>query len=81
MSKRNPLVATVRVSEGDQLGETMKRLRIWLDSERIQPSEFTTAVDSGGYMLTFAFRNLQDAERFRAQFRALPILQPDISYS
>jgi hypothetical protein len=73
MSDRNSLTAVVRLSQGDQLGETMKRLRIWLDSERIEPSEFTTAVDAGGYTLTFAFRSLEDAERFRAQFAALPI--------
>jgi hypothetical protein len=68
MSDRDPLTTVVRLSQGDQLGETMKRLRIWLDSERIEPSEFKTAVDAAGYTFTIGFRRPQDAKRFRAQF-------------
>ena len=65
MSNRTPLTTLVRLS---QLGATMKRLRIWLDSERIEPSDFKTAVDAAGYTFTIGFRRPQDAERFRAQF-------------
>jgi outer membrane lipoprotein-sorting protein len=80
MSDRNSLTAVVRLSQRDQLGESMKRLRIWLDSERIEPSEFTTAADAGGYTFTITFRSLRDVEHFCTQFQALPILQPDILY-
>jgi hypothetical protein len=48
----------------------MKRLRIWLDSERIEPSDFKTAADGAGHSFTIGFRRPQDAKRFRAQFGA-----------
>jgi hypothetical protein len=64
MSDRNSLTAVVCLSQGDQLGDAMKRLRIWLDSKRIDPGEFTTAADAESYTLTFAFRSLEDAEHF-----------------
>jgi hypothetical protein len=60
----------VRLSPGQYLGETMIRLRTWLDREKIQPAEFSTAVDAKGYKLTLGFVNTDDAERFRAQFGA-----------
>jgi outer membrane lipoprotein-sorting protein len=60
----------VRVSPGQQLGETMIRLRTWLDREKIQPAEFKTAVDGKGYKFTIGFLNTNDVERFRAQFGA-----------
>jgi hypothetical protein len=41
MSNRD-LTAVVRLSTGDELGETMRRLRIWLDTEKIQPAVFAT---------------------------------------
>jgi hypothetical protein len=68
MSNRMPLTAVVRLSQGGELGATMKRLRIWLDSERIEPSDFKTGVDAAGYSFTIGFRRPKDAERFRAQF-------------
>jgi outer membrane lipoprotein-sorting protein len=68
MSNRRRLTTVVLLSQGDQLGAAMKRLRIWLDSERIEPSDFKTAVDADGYTFTIGFRRAQDAKRFRAQF-------------
>jgi hypothetical protein len=72
-------MTVVRLSQSDQLGAAMKRLRIWLDSERIEPSEFTTALDVAGYTFTIGFRRPQDAERFRAQFAAQPASRSGIS--
>jgi outer membrane lipoprotein-sorting protein len=68
MLDRDPLSIVVRLSEGDELGETMKKLRIWLDSETICPANFKTEADAAGYTFTFGFRTTQDAERFRARF-------------
>ena len=48
----------------------MKRLRIWLDSEGIEPSDFKTAAEATGYTFTIEFRRPQDAKRFRAEFGA-----------
>ncbi|HEU0215797.1 MAG TPA: hypothetical protein VFQ90_03995 [Stellaceae bacterium] len=70
MSNRTPMTTVVRLSQGDQLGTTMKRLRIWLDGERIEPREFKTVADAAGYTFTIGFRRPQDAKRFRAQFGA-----------
>jgi hypothetical protein len=70
MSNRTPLTTVVRLSQGNELGATMKRLRIWLDSERIEPSDFKTAADAAGYTFTIGFRRPQDAKRFRTQFGA-----------
>jgi len=70
MSDRKPLTSVVRLSRGDELGATMKRLRIWLDSERIEPSDFKTAADAAGYTFTIEFRSPKDAKRFRTQFGA-----------
>jgi len=67
MSEDNSTV--VRLTQIDHLGAAMQRLRIWLDSERIEPSEFKAAVDATGYTFTIEFRSFPDADRFRAQFR------------
>jgi hypothetical protein len=66
MSRSYPFTTVVRLSSGEQLGKTMNRT--WLDSEKIQPAEFRTMADAKGYVFTIGFRNLNDADRFRAQF-------------
>jgi hypothetical protein len=63
----------VRVSHGSPLGDVMKDVRTWLDSQKIQPSKFTTAADAKGYLMTLAFRDEHEAERFRLQFRVLNV--------
>jgi hypothetical protein len=68
MALRGPFTVIVRISKGASLGETMKRLRLWLDGEKIQIAQFETAVDAGGLRLSMGFRTIQDADRFRAQF-------------
>ena len=65
-----PVTTVVRVSPGQHLGETMIRFRTWFDSQKIQPAEFSSAVDAKGYKLTIVFLNTNHAERFRTQFRA-----------
>jgi hypothetical protein len=65
MSDRDPLTAVVRLSASDELGEAMRRLRIWLDGEKIQPAVFATGADAAGYTFTIGFRSAQDANRFR----------------
>lgn len=68
MADHNSTVVRLRLSQIDQLGAAMQRLRIWLDSEKIEPSEFTVTTDAAGCTLTIEFRSLQDADRFRLQF-------------
>jgi hypothetical protein len=63
-----PQSVIIRLSQGELLGETMSRLRTWLDSEKIQSSGFTTSAGAMGYTFTIGFRSIIDADRFRAQF-------------
>lgn len=37
---------SVRVPYGDPLGDVMSRIRTWLDDQKIEPANFTTAVKS-----------------------------------
>jgi hypothetical protein len=64
----DPFTVTVRLSKGDPLGETMIRLRTWLDAAKIQPAAFRTNADPKGYTFAIGFRDMNDADRFRAQF-------------
>lgn len=66
----DPLNVVVRLSQGHELGETMKRLRIWLDSQKIRPTVFKTMPDAKGFTFAISFRDVQDADRFRARFAA-----------
>jgi hypothetical protein len=59
----------VRVPHAEDVGETMRKIRIWLDHQKIQPASFRTTADSRGYLLTLEFRTEETAERFRQQFR------------
>lgn len=68
MRDRHTIV--VRLSQGARLGDTMHRLRIWLDAEKIQHADFKTQADSKGYTFTIGFLTAGDADRFRAQFSA-----------
>lgn len=63
-------ISIVRLSEGDELGAIMSRLRTWLDGQKIQPATFKTFVDAKGYLLENGFRTTDEAGRFRAQFSA-----------
>jgi hypothetical protein len=76
MSNRTPQTTVVRLSQGDELGATMKRLRIWLDSERIEPSDFKTAVDAAGYTFTIGFRATHNRCRVMGHFAAGGLIVP-----
>ena len=65
----DPFTAVVRVPINGSLGEVMMKTRAWLDSQKIQLFQFTTAVDGKGYACRFQFQRIGDADRFRAQFR------------
>jgi hypothetical protein len=70
MPLNDPLTAMVRVSQDDQLGDAMNRIRTWLDGEKIQTASFATIPDAEGYTLKVGFKTAADAERFRRQFSA-----------
>jgi hypothetical protein len=68
-----PDTAIVRVPFGG-LGKTMMKTRLWLEDQKIELFEVTTSLDADGYACRFQFRKINDADRFRAQFR-----QPEAS--
>jgi hypothetical protein len=53
------------------LGETMRDIRIWLDSERIEPVDFKTVVGRAGLGFEITFHDERDAERFQERFPSL----------
>jgi hypothetical protein len=63
----------VRVPHVEDVGETMKKIRIWLDHRKIQPVSFRTTGDARGYLLTIDFRTEETAEYFRQQFRTVDV--------
>jgi len=53
------------------LATTIKDIRTWLVSERIEPVEFKTVVGRGGLGFEISFREESEAERFQQQFASL----------
>jgi hypothetical protein len=65
----NPLVVHVETSLGKPFGETMNAIRMWLDSQKIQPTAFKVVPGASGQRgFVIAFGQEHEAERFRQQF-------------
>jgi hypothetical protein len=64
----NPLIVRIETSAANKLGELMKSIRSWLDSQKIQPATFK--VVRGSYELTFLHDH--EAAQFREQFGSQP---------
>jgi hypothetical protein len=65
----NPLVVHVETSAGKSFGETMNAIRLWLDSQKIQTTNFKIVPAANGYRrFEIAFRLEDEAELFRQQF-------------
>jgi hypothetical protein len=52
-------------------GKTMNELRIWLDGEKIEPTEFKTVVARAGLGFEISFKSEWEAERFQQRFPSL----------
>ena len=59
----------VRVPRVEDLGETMSKIRTWLDRQKVQTASFRTTADPSGHLLTIGFASEENAKRFRKQFR------------
>lgn len=68
MASANPLVIHVETRAGSSLGEIMNSIRSWLDSQKIQPTTFKTVIVGSALALEIAFRQEDEAWRFRQQF-------------
>jgi hypothetical protein len=54
-------------------GTTMKEMRTWLDSEKIQPLSFKTVVREAGLGFEISFRDEREADRFLRRFASLVV--------
>jgi outer membrane lipoprotein-sorting protein len=61
---------TLRVESlpGTPFGDTMNEIRMWLDSQKIQPLDFKTVAGGAGLGFEIRFRNQDEATRFRERF-------------
>ena len=71
MASRVPVVVQAETSKNLLLGKTMKDIRTWLDSERIEPVHFRTVASSAGLGFELSFRREREAERFQQRFASL----------
>lgn len=73
MALLSPVVAR---PENSPLDKTMRDIRSWLASERIEPIFFKTVVDGNGLGFEISFRDERDAERFQKRFASLLLRAP-----
>jgi hypothetical protein len=66
-----PVMVQAENSRNMPLAKTMKDIRIWLDSERIEPVQFKTVVGRAGLGFEISFSQENQAERFQERFASL----------
>ena len=66
-----PVVVHADNPRNAPLDKAMNDIRVWLDSERIQPVEFKMVVNGRDLGFEISFRHEEDAARFEAQFASL----------
>jgi hypothetical protein len=64
-------VRTEPLTRSTSLGSTLSDIRIWLDSEKIEPTDFKTIASRKGLGFEIIFKSERDAERFQQQFPSL----------
>ena len=73
-----PNVIRTETLRDTPLGSAMAEIRVWVDSEKIQPVEFKTVVSYGAVGFEISLKSDRDAERFQQRFR--PLLSDDRGY-
>ena len=71
MALRTPLVVQPKTAGNTPFAETMKDIRIWLDSEGIEPADFKAVVGRVGLGFEISFNDQREAERFQKRFASL----------
>jgi hypothetical protein len=66
-----PVVVQAENSASAPLAKTMREIRIWLDSERIEPVHFKTVVGRCRLGFEISFRKEDEAGRFQDRFASL----------
>jgi len=65
-----PLTVFVETPVGKPFGATMNAIRTWLDSHKIQSTNFKVVPTARGFGLEIAFGQEHEAQRFRQEFAA-----------
>jgi hypothetical protein len=71
MALLRPVVVQSENQGSTSLATTIKDIRTWLVSERIEPVEFKTVVGRTGLGFEISFREECEAERFQERFASL----------
>jgi hypothetical protein len=71
MALLRPVVVQSESPRSTPLATTIKDIRTWLVSERIEPVEFKTVVGRAGLGFEISFREESEAERFQERFATL----------
>jgi hypothetical protein len=71
MALLSPVLVQTESSGNSPIAKTMRGIRSWLASERIEPIYFKTVVGNDGLGFEISFREERDAERFRKRFASL----------
>jgi hypothetical protein len=71
MALLTPIMVQAENSINASLDKTMRDIRTWLDSERIEPVYFKTVVGRAGLGFEISFRREREAERFQERFASL----------
>jgi hypothetical protein len=71
MALLTPVVVQAENSRNMPLAKTMRDIRTWLDSERIEPVQFKTVVGRAGLGFEISFRQEHEAQRFQERFASL----------
>jgi hypothetical protein len=67
----NPLVVFVQAPVGRPFGQTMNAIRSWLDSQKIQTTNFKIVPGAdASRRFEIAFHQEHEAQRFRQEFAA-----------
>lgn len=68
MTLKSPRVVRVEKAEAS-FGEMMNRIRLWLDSHKIEPTEFKTEIPKpGAVAFDIRFKSEDEAYRFEQEF-------------
>ena len=65
-----PLTVFVETPAGKPFGTTMNAIRLWLDSQKIQTTNFKVVPTARGFGLEVKFAQEHEAQRFRQEFSA-----------
>jgi hypothetical protein len=76
MTLRSPVVVQTESSGNSPIAKTMRDIRLWLASERIEPTYFKTVVGGAGLGFEISFRDGHHAERFQERFASLLMRAP-----